>query len=48
MLERHGHTGDIKIIKGLENVSHRKTRIELGLFSLENKKLGRELINVYK
>lgn len=37
-----------KIIKGLEHVSHRKTRRELGLFSPENKNLRRELINVYK
>lgn len=48
ILERHGHTRDTKIIKGLEQVSHRKTERELGLFSLENKKLRRGLINVYK
>lgn len=38
MLERCGHTGDTKVIKGLEHVSHRKTWRELALSSLENKK----------
>ncbi|KAK4814623.1 LOW QUALITY PROTEIN: hypothetical protein QYF61_023822 [Mycteria americana] len=39
-----------KVTKGLEHISHEKSLRELGLFSLERKRLGgdRYLIDVYK
>lgn len=42
--ERCGHT---KVLKGVEHLTHEKLR-QLGMFSLEKRRLRASLINVYK
>lgn len=36
------------MIKGLECLSHKERLRDLGLFTLEKRRLGEDLINVYK
>lgn len=42
------HRGVRKMLKGLEHLYHEQRLIELGVFSLEKKRLGGDLINVHK
>lgn len=51
--ERHGHSGDCpkkatNMIQGLEYLSYEERLRELGQFSLSQRKLREDLINVYK